>query len=362
LLTAPNVPSASGGTWTGMRARLTGAAWIESARFDLLLLVFAPLVTLPIMAGFYFKIPALAAGGFLTLAFAHYASTVAFFLWEENRDYHRARWLAFFGVPFVIAVVCLLLQAYEVPLFIPFVVFFWNVFHVARQNCGILSLYRQRAGVSDPAQRAPANDAILAISFFLALWNIETHPDVAAVFDWVSTGFTFLVKFVAGVATAFFTARLALSLWRRPGSIGVPEGVFLAASLGFFYPYLFLRNSEGATIAMLLPHYVQYMALVWLLHRRKFGHPDSAGAPVFLRHVSSRLVLLIGLLFGVGFSFYLLRNFSATQGLNHWFVNLYLVIAVVHFYLDGLIWSFRQPHVRKTIGAFLLRRPAARRA
>jgi hypothetical protein len=28
---------------------------------------------------------------------------------------------------------------------------------------------------------------------------------------------------------------------------------------------------------MLLPHYVQYMALVWLLHRRKFGNAKRRG-------------------------------------------------------------------------------------
>lgn len=361
MLNASNLPDSlrTDKVAVGLRARFARAGWIESPTFDTVLLILAPLVTLPVMAGFYWHIPILAVGGFLTLAFAHYFSTFMFYFWHENREYHRTRWVAFFAGPIIVAAVCLLLlQGNEVPLVIPFVVFFWNVFHVARQNTGILSLYRQRAGVSDPVQRNAANYAIIAASIFLAVWNIDTHPEVSALFGLVSNDLALFVKISAGMAAAALTANLALALWRRRDSIGIPEGVFLAASLGFFYPYLFIRNSEAATIAMLLPHYVQYMALVWLLHRRKFG-AASEGAPVILRHMSARLMLLVPILFGVGFSFYLLRNFSSSQGYGHWFVNLYLIVALVHFYLDGLIWSFRRPHVRRTIGSFLLRRPAA---
>jgi len=124
----------------------------------------------------------------------------------------------------------------------------------------------------------------------------------------------------------------------------------------FFYPYLFLHNSELATVAMLLPHYVQYIAIVWLLHRRKFDCA-AEGAPLALRRLSSNLWLLIPALFVIGFSFYLLRDVSVSQGYGSMFAALYLLVALEHFYLDGLIWSFRRPHVRQTILPFLLRRP-----
>jgi hypothetical protein len=108
---------------------------------------------------------------------------------------------------------------------------------------------------------------------------------------------------------------------------------------------------------MLLPHYVQYIALVWLLHRRKFGGAVD-GAPMVLRQLSSHLWLLIPALFVIGFSFYLLRDVSIGQGYGSVFAAIYLLVALEHFYLDGLIWSFRRPHVRQTILPFLLRRPS----
>jgi hypothetical protein len=340
----------------GLRARLARGAWIQSAGFDTLLLIFAPLVTLPVMAGIYFQIPALAIGGFLTLAFAHYFSTVTFYFWEENRPYYRARWLAFFAGPLVLAVSVLSVLALGVPLIIPVILFFWNTWHVARQNCGVLAIYRNRAGISNVGQKVAANRAIIAASAFLAVWNIDTHPDVAQLFGLVSDNLTRVVKIAAGVAAVVFAAQLGLALVRRREPIGLPEGLFLTASLIFFYPYLFLRNSEAATIAMLLPHYVQYLALVWLLHRRKF-HGATAGAPMALRWLSSNLWVLVPVLFVVGFSFYLLQHVSTGYGYGKMFVALYLLVALEHFYLDGLIWSFRRPHIRQTVLPFLLRPP-----
>jgi hypothetical protein len=157
---------------------------------------------------------------------------------------------------------------------------------------------------------------------------------------------------VAAVAVA----HLLLTLARREATVGLPEGMFLAASLVFFWPYLFIRDSGNATYAMLLPHYVQYMALVWLLHRRKFG-PASVGAPPPLLRMSAKLSTLIPVLFAVGCSFYLFYEFTKSHGYEWHFESLYLLIALLHFYLDGLIWSFRRPHVRQTILPFLLRHP-----
>jgi hypothetical protein len=155
----------------GIRAHIERAGWIHSPAFDIALLIFVPLLTLPIIAGIYLNLPLLAIGGGLTLAFAHYFSTVSFYFWDDNRDYHRTRWVAFFVGPIILATIYFLLLGFAVPYAIQILLFTWNTFHVARQNCGILSLYRTRAGVADPGQRQrhAANRAIIAASTFLAV-------------------------------------------------------------------------------------------------------------------------------------------------------------------------------------------------
>ena len=174
-------------------------------------------------------------------------------------------------------------------------------------------------------------------------------------FGIVSGDLNLYVKIATGVLAAICLAATRAETWcsaRRCSAC--PERLFLASSLAFFWPYLFIRSSEVATFAMLLPHYVQYMSLVWLLHRRKFGDVNE-GAPALLLHMSAKLIYLIPVLFSVGFSFYLMKQyFEVNKGGRWWFESIYLLIAFLHFYLDGLIWSFRRPHVRQTILPFLV--------
>jgi len=341
----------------GIRARIDNAAWIHSPVFDFLLLICAPLVTIPIFAGIYLRIPFLAIGCAFALAFSHYMSTMAFYFWKENQEYHRTRWVAFFAGPFILAVIYSLLVGFDVPYVVQVVLLAWNTWHVARQNCGILSIYRSRSGVSSVEQKQAANHAILAVSCFLAVWNIESHREVMGFFAWVTADLSWIIKIVLGAIAAFYLTKLLVALARRKEPLGLTEGMFLIAGLGFFYPYLFIRDSNIATLAMLLPHYVQYLALVWLLHRRKFGNA-SDGAPLVLRQISSRLIILIPVLMAVGFPIYWIWGYMTAAGQQWWFGAVYVLIAFEHYYLDGLIWSFRRPHVRRTILPFLLRRPA----
>src|SRR5205085_12535980 len=114
--------------------------------------------------------------------------------------------------------------------------------------------------------------------------------------------------------------------------------------------------SGYATLAMLLPHYVQYLTLVWLLHRPKFGEVND-GAPLLLRKMSVSLHIQIPAFLAFAAFIYLLRDFTVGAGHEPYFEIMYLFVALEHFYLDGLIWSFRRPHVRQTMLPFLVRRP-----
>jgi hypothetical protein len=341
----------------GVGDALSRAAWIQSPAFDFFLLICAPLVTVPIMAGVYLRIPLLAIVAATALAFVHYISTITFYFWNENQAYFRSRWLAFYGGPAILAATYLLLVGFHVPNFLQLILFFWNTWHVSRQNCGILAIYRSRAGVSNLEQKIAANNAILAVSFFMCIWNIRTHQQIGPLFAMIATDFARDLRYAMGVVAAYFVFKLFVALVRRQEPLGIPEGLFIASGLVFFYPYLVMRDSQYATLIMLLPHYVQYLALVWLLHRRKFADP-SAGIPAPLRYLSTRRFALFPALVLVGYGFAALQGYSMRHGYTDVFFTLYLLIALEHFYLDGLIWSFRRSHVRQTILPYLLGRAA----
>jgi hypothetical protein len=331
--------------------------WVQSPGFDLSFFLLAPLLTLPLVFGIMAGFGRLATIGFL-LAFAHYLSTFAFFFWDENHREHRARWGAFFAGPLVIVVVFWALVVFEVPTIIPFVLFFWNAFHVSFQSCGIASIYRHRSGVVDRAQKPLANHAIILTGLWMALWNIETHEQVWPVLTWVSPAFPAVLRGVLGALALLAVVRLGLGLRRRAREGQPPDlleiGILLTG-LSLFHPYLWMPDSESATFVMLLPHYVQYLGIVWLVHRRKFTVGEGSLGQRGLARVSHNLPLLVGVLLSGGLAFLAGKVLFRSIGHVEQFEVLYLMLAFVHYYLDGLFWAFRDPHVRRTVGPYLMR-------
>jgi hypothetical protein len=330
-------------------------SWIQSPAYDLCFFVLAPLLTLPLVFGILQGASRLTLVGFV-LAFAHYLSTFSFFFWDENQSYHRARWLAFFGGPIVIGLAFFLLVWLRSPV-LQLALLAWNTYHVSRQSCGLLSLYRHRAGVTDPAQKELANHAIVATNAWFVLWNLETHNEVFPFLTGLGPALPAVLFGALGVLSVLSIARLLRGLRVRAAEgrpAALPELAMLGMSLAFFHPYLWLPSSEGATFVMLLPHYVQYLALVWLLHRRKFPEPVGSRGQVALQRLSARLPLLLGALAVGGLSFLAAKVVLTRAGHVGMFEATYLLLAFVHFYLDGLFWAFRDPHVRRTLGPALL--------
>jgi hypothetical protein len=349
-------------------ALLSGASvaparrWIESARFDLIFFTLSPLLALPIAIGMENGIKrALIIG--VVLAFPHYFSSLAFYFWDERRDYYRRRWLAFYAGPVILGITYAALLYTGVPIVIQFVLFFWNTFHVARQNCGILSIYRHSTGVHDVKHRNAANFAIISICTWLALWNIGTHPQVYPAFIKLHPEAPLVIFFAAGAVALFGLLRLGVSLTQRirnGQSPALPEALFLVTSILFFHPYIWMKDSSMATGAMLLPHYFQYMGIVWMLHRRKFGTATAATpsrSQSVLATLSRSALLLVPVLFAIGAAFFVGARLSARFGLFPHFESLYLFIAFQHFYMDGLFWAFRRPEIRSSLSPYLMRRP-----
>jgi hypothetical protein len=360
LVPRPSLPVAPG-VVLGAR-RPAPHEWIQSPGFDLAFFILAPLVTLPLVYGALHVHNAFALAGFV-LAFAHYLSSFAFYFWDENRGRNRQRWVAFFAGPALITVTFCALVLFEVPLVIQVVLFFWNAVHVARQSCGILSIYRHRAGVFDPAQKGTANAAILAVNLWFCLWNIETHQEVEPLLLAVSPRLPFLLWLGAGAVAVAALARAVVAFQRRAAegkAAGLPELGLFVASLALFHPYLWIADSGRATFAMLLPHYVQYLALVWLVHRRKFREAVGSRAQVYLHRVSASNLGLVVALAAAGLGFFAAKELLTRFGYLTLFEAGYLLLAFVHFYIDGLFWAFRDPHVRRSLGPYLMQgSPAA---
>jgi len=143
-------------------------------------------------------------------------------------------------------------------------------------------------------------------------------------------------------------------LARRARPIALPEAAFLASGLLMFHPYLWVADANLATFAMLLGHFLQYLTVVWLVHRRKYVVGGGSPAQQALAFVSRRTSALVAAIVATGLLFLTLDRGTRALGIPWAYQLVWNVIVIVHFYLDGVIWTFRRPRVRETIGAYLI--------
>ena len=332
--------------------------WIVSPVFDLIFFILTPLVTAPIVVGVKYSIPMLAAIG-IVLAVPHYFSTGSFLFWEENTAYQRSHLMIYAGVPLLIAIAFALLVGLHVPLVIQLVLFVWTVFHVARQNCGILGIYRHLSGVVDPKQKRLANLAIVSVSSWFSLWFIDTHEDLRPFFTRTGLPIGKWLWIAAGAVAAvglFGLSRGLIERWQRGPAITFPEAAFLGVSLMMFAPYALIHDVNVGTYVMLLPHYVQYLGIVWMMNRRR---AEASAQRDPLRRLSLSSVALTALLIGLGTAVAVVFAYVRRSGDLTLYTSLFNLVVLEHYYYDGVVWAFRNPHVRQTMGPWLARPEAA---
>jgi hypothetical protein len=288
------------------------------------------------------------------VAIPHYLSTFTFYLGDDQLAYYKTRWVAFFVGPFVCCAVVMATILSKHAAIFQTGQFTWNVYHVALQSAGILSLYR---GLNDgPArERRVAKVAILSVGASMAFYRPERFAAVHDTLSALHRALPGLISPVAAAVAAVSLAMLAHAVARRPRPIALPEGVFLATSLLLFHPYLWVENTELATLGMLMGHFVQYLAVVWLLHHRKYGWRSSGSLAQRLLESASRSgPRIVGVLVACGLLVFVIDRSARLAGIPGAYQAFWNVIVIMHFYLDGLIWTFRRPYVRESIGSYLV--------
>ena len=336
------------------------SGWIASPAFDLGFFSLSPLIGLAVIwlslsLPFGQMVPV--AASFL-LGMPHYVASFTFYMADDSRAHYFARPIAFIAVPLLIvaAVFALRIKGLDTPVIL--VMFVWNVYHVSMQSSGILSLYRRLNGGMD-GERRIAKISLLCVASAMTLWQPTTFPPLHDLLEAIWPGtyrFLWLGFSVAGIVS---TALLLLKMKRRPGRIGGSEVAFLASSLLLFHPYLWVKDGNLATLGMLCGHFLQYLAIVWLVHHRKHaGTTSGSTLQRTLGAISRKAIRVVCWVVATAVAVYGLSQLLSRSELPIASVVFLNSLALVHFYLDGRIWAFSQPFVRSSIGAYLTRGPA----
>jgi hypothetical protein len=329
-------------------SRAAPGGWIESPSFDLAFFILSPLVGLALLLASPRDgntILALAAA--TLIGGPHYLATYSFYFWDDTAAYQRRRWFAYFVVPIFIVLAVAAIAWFEIPAVIIVVIYFWNAYHVARQSCGIQSIYRHRAGAFDPRLKTITNAAIISTSLVMTVSHLEWYPALHTFLSNRSPYLPDLLFYGAFAAAVVSLIRLGISMiqrHRRGPAFSMAELAFLATSLLLFHPYLWVRDANLATLGMLMGHFIQYLGIVWVLNGRKLADgTGSLGQRAVSRLWRDPWVLVPALIAGGALFMVLQVNLMAVT----------IALVLLHFYLDALFWAFKQPEVRRAIAPYL---------
>jgi len=235
----------------------------------------------------------------------------------------------------------------------------WDVYHSSLQTFGISRIYDMKAG-NDP-KLGRRLDMILNLFLYagpiLAGATLMDHVNdfkefrgvgdifFAAIPAYAESNRRFLTWGVLGLGIPFFVYYVA-SYWRfqqQGYTISWPK-VALLVTTGIVSIYTWGFNSFGeAFFIMNFFHALQYFAIVWWSEKKNLArrfHVEKRfwGLPLVL-------VLFLAIAFAYGFWAETYDMWDIKQWQSTLFLNLILVVSIMHFWYDGFIWSVRKKQV-----------------
>lgn len=341
------------------------STWIIHKRFDLAFFILPVFLGLAYFALVY-SLPQYAT--LLTIvvwmlfAQTHFGSTWFIYFDKINRAHYYKNPGIYYITPLALFAGALML-GYAQPLLLSALVSAISLYHVTKQNIGILQLYRVRSKDFDPHIKKIENATVFSATFFFggygALHLAEFQPFLAP------------VRLLAeiGVWVLFISAVIGflgvLYFYLRKETLSLPRASFFALSMLMYSPYLYIAllmqsnfQMETATLTALLAHYMQYLGLVWLMQRNKYRYDSTFGTEnPFLATISQNLlygfVLILGYAALMAYFRWIIPSQATSDTLVRVVPHIVLAFTLVHFYIDSFIWRFRDPFIKETVAPFI---------
>ncbi len=230
----------------------------------------------------------------------------------------------------------------------------WSPYHYSGQTIGLSALYARRAGITlEPVERK-ALDVFVFGTFLASAARAEAQINR---FDYLGIAYpsfglpSWVAWACATVMAAGAVAFLFLAARRRSRGQGLPWIVFVAPAAQFTW---FILGPRSALYYPLVPmfHGAQYLFVSWFLHlqeRRLEGAPRSlmGAATETARWGGWSLAGYFVLFLGVPLLL------ARTTGYSFFFTTAVFTggVQLHHFFVDGVIWRLRTPHLSKAMTA-----------
>jgi hypothetical protein len=337
--------------------------WVVSRKFDLsffllpFLLGLVYFLLILFLPAYVFIITAIV---WVVFAQTHFGSTWFLYLDKKNREYFNKNKFVYYIMPLIILASVLYVGWYNLALLV-IIISIASLYHVTKQSYGILQLYRMRNQEFDKAEKQDEMIALFGWSIFFAGFGAFQLPDfrqyIVPIENLVRIGLWALF-----IVMIFYTLKLVYQFIKRKQN-SVQKNVFLIGSLILYSPYLYaavilvdIYQMEIATLTSLIAHYMQYMGIVWLVNRNKYGkQTEYAEKNPVLKTVSSKIPLIIAAILGYALLMAGFRWGIPQENLVLYKIipNVVLALVAIHFYIDAFVWKFSNPYYRETVLPFI---------
>ncbi len=236
------------------------------------------------------------------------------------------------------------------------VLWFFNWWHTARQNYGLLRIYERKAM---PAVSGSVKLDMISIvvwhftasellsddmRFELAqhLFNLNIHN--AAL---VSSGLWVLRGVGIGASTVLLVlyVRNSVAQFRANKTVAINKQIFLLVTYGFYFLMFSMVMEDMATSVESFYHNTQYVFFAWIMQRRlgeKSAQFNGLGALFSMKNRGGAVLAYVGVVAGwgilVGGS---IKPRIEVQQVVPMFNAFYATAAFLHYYTDSFIWKAR---------------------
>lgn len=339
--------------------------WIVSPRYDLLF--FSSLWLLPLLVVVQIGAEQLSlVDGLFTIWFfhlfirlPHFAATLKVtYLRTEHRAHYRKHWILYFAVP------ALILGVYAIPSLtssgfatpwgqaLVAVAHVWGYYHIGMQNYGILQVYRGRSKAERETGPKIEKTVYWVIVLAIVISN-EVWPYVAAGGSERAGAFLNGLTGPGQIALVAVLCVIYGKHLRRSRSFSVAALLYFAVSIVAMVKWPFYDSlPEHAWFFVFNGHHsLAYLGLVLLMEWNR-KHPGerfsmTAAAPAYLRGYAPLVLAGLAMILAA-------KGFALIDPALK--LNPLLGFFVAHYYVEALVWKFRNPHNRK-VTLPLLRQP-----
>lgn len=271
----------------------------------------------------------------------HFASTWLFFFDRQNWFWVKNNLYQFFVLP-IYCFILICLTWFFSPSLVIVLHYLASGWHVTKQSTGILKIYGANQRIYQ----------FLVYFFSFSCLGIGLNSPGILSRSLNSASINLYLMFFLII----YISILLLSLY---GKLSKKIIVLFPVITGLliYIPILFFENLAIATAVGVGMHWCQYIAIMWSMYFRKNKKNSKINPVKNIKNVSRVSFVFIYAFIMTVLAVLGMPDFKNGSSQYSYLYLIPLLFQLYHFYIDGFIWKFSDPHIKKSVLPYIFKNP-----